>query len=206
MVVHAISILHEERTASCLKVLSFVFPFISIKACIISYFYAQKKTGVPALSQLIEQISRVCSIFLLVSFFLSFLQKNAVLATLGLVIGEGVSCLFCLCFIIPWKKRIQALAITNSSEKILLAKRFFSYGLPVIATRLSITILQCMEAILIPLMLTKLSHDKDSFLIIYGTLTGMALPFITFPSAITNSLAVLLLPTISKAKACHNQK
>ena len=35
----------------------------------------------------------------------------------------------------------------------------------------------------------------------YGVLTGMALPFILFPSAITNSLAVLLLPSVAKDQA-----
>ena len=36
---------------------------------------------------------------------------------------------------------------------------------------------------------------------IYGVLTGMALPFVLFPSAITNSLAVVLLPAVSEAQA-----
>lgn len=36
---------------------------------------------------------------------------------------------------------------------------------------------------------------------LYGVLHGMAMPFILFPSTITNSLAVLLLPTISEAQA-----
>ena len=36
---------------------------------------------------------------------------------------------------------------------------------------------------------------------VYGVLTGMALPFILFPSAITNSIAVLLLPSVAKDQA-----
>ena len=38
----------------------------------------------------------------------------------------------------------------------------------------------------------------------YGVLTGMALPFIYFPSAITNSLSVVLLPTVAEAQAQEN--
>ena len=32
----------------------------------------------------------------------------------------------------------------------------------------------------------------------YGQLTGMALPFLQFPATITNSLALILLPIVSK--------
>jgi stage V sporulation protein B len=38
---------------------------------------------------------------------------------------------------------------------------------------------------------------------IYGILSGMALPFIMFPSTITNALSLMLLPKISAAKT-HN--
>ena len=40
---------------------------------------------------------------------------------------------------------------------------------------------------------------------VYGVLTSMALPFILFPSAITNSMAVLLLPTVAEAQADGNE-
>lgn len=42
--------------------------------------------------------------------------------------------------------------------------------------------------------------DAEAFSV-YGILTGMALPFILFPSAITNSIAVLLLPSVAKDQA-----
>ena len=47
-----------------------------------------------------------------------------------------------------------------------------------------------------------LSHSDA--LSLYGVLTGMALPFIFFPSAVTNSLAVVLLPTVAEAQAQDN--
>jgi len=41
-------------------------------------------------------------------------------------------------------------------------------------------------------------------LTVYGILTGMSLPLILFPSALTNSVSVLLLPIISEADGKHN--
>ena len=40
---------------------------------------------------------------------------------------------------------------------------------------------------------------------VYGVLTGMSLPLILFPSAITNSISVLLLPIVSEADANGNK-
>lgn len=72
---------------------------------------------------------------------------------------------------------------------------------PLMGNRLVLNLLASAEAIWIPsrLQLSGLS-GSDAFAI-YGVLTGMALPFILFPSAITNSMAVLLLPSVAQAQA-----
>ena len=41
---------------------------------------------------------------------------------------------------------------------------------------------------------------------VYGVLTGMAMPFIFFPNALTSSVAVLLLPVISENYAVGNHR
>ena len=41
---------------------------------------------------------------------------------------------------------------------------------------------------------------------LYGVLTGMALPCILFPSALTNSISVMLLPTVAELQASQNAK
>ena len=46
--------------------------------------------------------------------------------------------------------------------------------------------------------------DNTSALSIYGILTGMSLPLILFPSAITNSVSVMLLPAIAEEQAKEN--
>ena len=45
---------------------------------------------------------------------------------------------------------------------------------------------------------------KES-LSIYGVLTGMALPCILFPSAITNSVSTMLLPTVAEIQASKHR-
>ncbi len=74
-------------------------------------------------------------------------------------------------------------------------------ALPLMANRLTLSFLQSLEAIFVPNQLLLSGLSRIEAVSIYGVLTGMALPFILFPSAITNSLAVVLLPAVSEAQA-----
>ncbi len=41
---------------------------------------------------------------------------------------------------------------------------------------------------------------------VYGVLTGMALPCVLFPSAITNSVSTMLLPTVAEAQTLNHER
>ena len=47
--------------------------------------------------------------------------------------------------------------------------------------------------------------DRAEALSIYGILTGMALPLIFFPSAITNAVSTVLLPSVAESQALGNR-
>lgn len=74
-------------------------------------------------------------------------------------------------------------------------------ALPLMGNRLVLNLLSSAEAIWIPSRLQMSGLSNSDAFAIYGVLTGMALPFILFPSAITNSMAVLLLPSVAQAQA-----
>ena len=54
---------------------------------------------------------------------------------------------------------------------------------------------------MLPNRLLAFGYTQSEALSVYGILTGMAMSVIMFPSVITNSVSVLLLPTISEAQA-----
>ena len=56
----------------------------------------------------------------------------------------------------------------------------------------SLGLLQSLEAVQIPARLILFGSSSEEALSIYGVLTGMALPFLFFPFALTNSVSVLL--------------
>lgn len=199
-----LTFLKEADCVPCLRTAVFALPFVGIKACIHSYSLGLGKSELPALSLCIEQVSRVLSIFLISITVFEKLPAASVIAVLGMVIGEVVSFLFTLAFyILSREKHRTSKALERSSS---LFRELLSLGIPLTCNALSVTLLQSVQSILIPMMLTRYYGSQHRSVEIYGILTGMALPFIQFPSTVTNSLSVMLLPKISAAKAADNTK
>lgn len=199
-------ILLEVRTAPLLKILALSIPLSGVHACINGYFYGLKKTTIPALAQLIEQISRVGCIYLVhLKAINEGITPTISYVIWGLFIGELVSIIFSIsAFLIITKTTLlkqltQILQFHLSSLSSIL-----TMSIPLTLNRIVITILQSIEAIAIPNLLMEYGYDNRTALSIFGILTGMALPLILFPCAITNSLSVLLLPYISEANAIGN--
>lgn len=188
--------LGEPRCASLLKIISFSYVPACIHACLNGYFYAKKKAAIPAFSQLAEQLVRVGSVYLL-NQILQSQGKNITisLAVTGLVFGELAGMLISVSF-----SGIQF----SFLPKLSYAKELLSMAIPLTATRLTMNLFGSVENVLIPSRLRIFGYTQTEALSVFGVLTGMSLAVIMFPSVITNSVSVILLPTISEAQATHN--
>lgn len=197
--------LHESSCAASLRILALAFPFCSISSSINGYCYGLKRPTVPASTQLLEQIARVIFVYYAAHYMGNGdLSVTVELAVYGIVCGEFVSMVYNLISLMVMKK-----PFTNRKENeipIPVLKPLVTYMLPLTSNHLVVSLLSSLEAILIPSMLRKYGLSSSEALSIYGTLVGMSIPFILFPSTITNSLAVLLLPTISEANSGKDQR
>ena len=199
------TLLGDARCAPLLTILSYAFPCSAVHSCICGYYYGLKQTKVPAAAQLIEQTARICSVAL--CYYLIVHNGDTIsinIAVCGLVIGEFVSALFTL-HTLPGKKYspapIRALqTIARHAEELL------RLSLPLTANRVLINLLQSIEAVSIPGRLMYYHYDSSEALRIYGVLNGMALPCILFPSAVTNAVSVMLLPTVAEIQAADNHQ
>ena len=77
-------------------------------------------------------------------------------------------------------------------------------AIPLTVTRLIVNLFNSLEHILIPSRLRIFGYTQTEALSVFGVLTGMSLSVILFPSVITNSVSVILLPTIAEAEAAKN--
>ncbi|EOT26855.1 stage V sporulation protein B [Eubacterium sp. 14-2] len=188
----ATEFLEEPRCAPLLQILSLTIPFAAIHSCINGYFYGLKKTFVPAASQLLEQFVRVAGVWL---FFEISMEKHGAislnLVMWGMVAGELAAVLFSVSFLRRKK---------NQGSRLGAMRQIFFMSLPLSANRVLVNILQSMEAVMIPGQLRQFGYSTSESLSVYGILTGMALPMVLFPSVLTNSVSVMLLPAIAEAQ------
>lgn len=202
----AVHILLEERCTSLLKLMAFSIPMGTLHSCVNGYYYAKKKMSIPASSQLLEQCARVgvsYGLFLILTE--QGLPITPMLAVAGLVGGELVSMIFSL-LVILWDYRKAGYRLRNLRSPGTDMKEILAFSFPLTCSRLLVNILHSIESVLIPGHLRLYGLDNGSALSIYGVLTGMALPLILFPSAITNAVSTVLLPSVAEQQAVGNHQ
>ena len=201
----ALRLLHEARCANLLRIMSITVPFGACHSCVSGYYYGLQKTAVPACAQLFEQLVRVAAVYIIYQVSLEEgLTLSPAAAVIGLVLGEFASMLFTLFAISSesLRTRTQKAAVFPTRS---YAKRMFREAAPVSANRVCMNLLGSAEAILLPLTLQQYGLTVERALSVYGTLTGMAMAFIQFPSVLTNAVSVMLLSSVSESQAAGNQ-
>ena len=198
----ALHLLHEPRTEALIRIVALSIPFASLHSCIHGYYYSVKKTKLTAFSQLFEQTVRVLTVYLLYKHSATHgYTLHISCAVFGLLAGEIASSILCaVAIVLHFRKNIGNTDCLSYRTTPFSTIRILKMAAPLSASRIIVNFLASFEAVLIPLRLSAYGLSGSDALSIYGILTGMALPFIFFPSTLTNSFAVLLLPIISEAQ------
>jgi len=201
----AINFIKDTRTALSLKVLSTCIPFMAAGSCIKGYFLGKQTNLFPALSQVFEQSVRIISLFA-ITYIIKDKSMDAACAAavLTVSIGEILSFLLILIFLCTAKE---------SSDKKPTISSFSAYknilrsAVPLSASRVSSSLLAAFENILIPQKLSLYNKyaANNSALSTYGSLTGMIMPLIHFPSSLLNAVSINLVPAISKQRKSNNK-
>lgn len=215
----AIYLLGDARCGALLRILSYTILPASIHSCINGYYYGRKKASVPAIGQLAEQFARVGSVYLM---YLVNTEKGAPLTATHAVWGIFFSEISGLIVSIT---AIQISTTTNGSNNVsddsvealphnsnvalAYSTAFASIGtmaLPLTINQTLMHLCSSFENLLIPQRLQAYGCTAENALSIYGVLSGMVISVIFFPCVLTNSVAVLLLPSVSEATAHGDKK
>lgn len=218
----ATCILRAPQCELCIKWLSYTIPFFCVKGCIHGYYLGKHNSSLQGNSQLFEQLFRIAAIYIIANCGVSNSSYTAILAVWGAVIGEAASCIYTILHHrILNRRELNGLYHQNETEKSEgslyhltkirkdYTKLLLRDSILFSTNRLSVTLLQSVEAILIPNMLMLYYLDSNTTLALYGALTGMSLPFILFPSTVTASLSAMLLPEVASnntQKGIHHIK
>lgn len=190
-----------------IRIIVISIPLSAVHSCICGYYYGCRSAFIPAASQIAEQLVRI---FGVIFYYYIFIQRsdrtlNITDAIYGNIAGELCAVIFCVLALYIKKIRkhykrvnLSSLNPTTKGKIYTLIKNLALYALPLNLNSLLVHLLESGEAILIPVQLMLYGMNNENAVSTYGIIGGMVIPLIMFPGAITNSLAVMLTPKISK--------
>lgn len=204
----ASEILKETRTTELLQLMSCSLVPAAVHACFNGYYYGKKNSIPPAICQIVEQLARVIGTLLIYQV----LQDQGrplepIHAVWGLVISELAGLLVNVTSYLILDATHEGSQKAACKTETLLSKlrqplkMLGIMAIPLTLNHVLMTLSHSLENLLLPQQLVAFGYSSDEALSHFGILTGMALSVIFFPSAITNSLSVLLLPRISETKS-----
>lgn len=177
---------------------------ITISNVLRGYYYGIKEVTVPAIGQILEQVSKIIFVFLII-MYINNKSMNCYIALLGISVGEAVNILY-----------ISICLYKNSSlynKYTINVKDFYDssietikLSIPITCNRMSNILLHSISSMIVPsrLVLSGISYQKS--LIMYGVISGMVLPFIYLPFTVGSALVVNLIPSISQEMALNKYK
>ena len=177
---------------------------ITISNVLRGYFYGIKKVLVPAIGQVIEQVTRILFVFLL-AMYINNKAMICYITLLAISIGEATNVIY------------MTICLYNEStlyNKFTIRLRDFYYSsmetlkmsLPITCNKMSSVILQSVSSMIVPsrLVLSGISYSQSIGL--YGIISGMVMPFVYLPFTIGSALVVNLIPSISQEVALNKIK
>lgn len=200
----AFYIIKDIRTSLSLKIISLCFPFMAAGSVIRGYFLGIKNTLIPGISQVMEQIVRMATVYIL-SFSLinKGLEYACGAAVAGMAIGEVISFIYTIImYIIDNKGHYKKPTLRYFSALNML----LSMAIPLTLNRMSSSLFSTLESILIPLKLQEYGLNQGAALSLLGILNGMAMPLIMFPSSLLTALATATMPVISESNELNQHK
>ncbi len=193
-----ISWLDDVRTVRPLRLMSLTLPLIAVCSCLNGYFTAVRRVSKNALSQLAEQAIKIgVSVWLLSAIMPDGIEYACIALVLGGAASEIFSFLVMLSLYLYDKKKYISKSGSILEEK-QVTRRLLGIALPVAFSTYARSGLLTIEHALIPAGLRKNGSSREHSLAAYGTLTGMVMPIILFPSALISSFAGMTIPELAE--------
>lgn len=195
--------LNDSRTIPSLKLLSTALPFVAVSAVLNGYFTAARKSAKSAFIQISDQFIMIgVTVTLLTAVLPQGITYSCLALVIGSCISEFASCFFLfLCWLWDRRKLKQ-----DSHGSLPMTKRMLTISLPIAFSAYARSGLSTIQNILIPKGLRRSGASKEGAFTAYGTVHGMVLPTILYPSALLIALAELLIPELTECQVNKNTK
>ena len=210
-------VIPDPRVYQSFLMMSPMLLIVGISAVYRGYFQGKQNMIPSALSQTIETLLRIVFSLLLAYILLPYgLAWGAAGAMLGVVIGEigGLAVMLLshardkkepvdpVNYIAILPENEQAIPVTAQTIKSKsILKKLLALSIPVTGSKLVGSLSYLLESIFTARSLAAAGIITGVATAQYGALQGMVMPLILLPTALTYSLAVSLVPSLSEAAA-----
>ncbi|MEF2243316.1 stage V sporulation protein B [Paenibacillus sp. IITD108] len=202
-------VLPDARVYRTFFMMSPMLLIVGVSAVYRGYFQGKQNMIPSALSQTIETIIRIIFSLLFAYLLLPLgLEWAAAGAMLGVTIGElgGLAVYLWKYYSEKKKEKLAAASQPNKKNEISekppkVLRRLLGLSIPVTGSRLVGSLSYLFESIFIARSLAAAGIATGIATAHYGALQGMIIPLILLPTALTQSLAVSLVPSLSEAAA-----
>lgn len=202
-------VLHDPRAYYAVIGVAPAIFLVSVMSAFRGFFQGLQTMVPTAVSQVIEQIVRVATVFGLAVYLLPRgIEYAAGGAAFGAVTGALSGLLFLLLvycrrrWLIAQPARAASEAAAESSGQII--RRIVTLAVPVSLGALVLPLMQMLDTVIVPSRLQVAGFNVNEATALFGQLTGMATPLINLPSIFTVALATSLVPAVSEALALRN--
>ncbi len=192
-----LDLIPDRRIFSSLRLMPAAFLFAALSSILRSYFQGQSNMAPTALSQIGEQVIRV-SLGLAAVFWL--LPRGLEYALIGIVAGiiaGEIACFGILLTLTPGKKTL----FFPGKISRLMINEMCLLSLPILVIRLSTSITQTVESLMIPYRLQAAGYSASQATTLFGQLSGMAMPLLFLPTVFVIPLNTTLVPAVAGAVA-----
>lgn len=176
---------------------------ITVSNVLRGYYYGVKRIKVPAVGQIIEQITKILFVILVV-LYIKRDSLNCYIALLGISIGELSNVIFMTIYLYR-DNNISKQYTVNVSDFVKSTVDTVKMSIPITCNRMSAIILQSVSSMMVPSRLALSGITYTKALGMYGVISGMVMPFIFIPFTLGSALIVNLIPAISQEIALNKK-
>lgn len=200
-------LLTDSRVYYTFLCMSPMIPIIGVSAVYRGYFQGRQNMIPTATSQIMETLIRIVMVLVCSYVMIPYgIEYAAAGAMLGVLAGEiGGLVVLAIHFKLDKKSSpktpVVQIGTTKSNGRIANFRRILRISIPITGSKLIGAGSYLFESILIAQSLAIAGITTSLATAQYGALQGMIIPIILLPSALTMSLSVSLVPSLSEAAA-----
>jgi stage V sporulation protein B len=202
-------ILPDSRTRLAVMTIPLSLVFMSTSGILRGYFHGYRNATPPATAQVMEQLVRIAVTASLTTRIANApVESAAAVIMLALGVGEMAGFATLIAFRIAQgrseshsRATVEIRPRDTRQSSFTIVSELLSVSLPLTAVGFVSSISSTVDAMVIPRRLLIAGCDSSEAAVLFGRLSGMAMPVVFLPGLIVFPIATMLLPEVAASAA-----